>query len=123
MGCSDCERGDPNRATGFSKRTAREEWCHPLIPVIIGLEMLVNQKLDELAKCAPEASAKSKELVRAAYRYPGGVAQAKTIKDVFEWMMVPSDEARYGTEQFRAGKEGNRLGCVCGSEGCGEGEA
>jgi hypothetical protein len=68
------------------------------------LEALVDWKLDELAKCAPEASAKSKELVRAAYRFPGAVEQAKTIKDVFEWMMVPSDEARFGTEQFRAGR-------------------
>ena len=77
---------------------------HGVAEDALGLERLVNRKLDELAKCAPEASAKSKDLVRAAYRYPGGVEQAKTIKDVFEWMMVPSAEARYGTEQFRAGK-------------------
>lgn len=69
-----------------------------------GLEALVDRKLDELAKCAPQALARSKELVRAAYRFPGGLEQAKTIKDVFEWMMVPSDEARFGTEQFRAGR-------------------
>lgn len=77
---------------------------HGLADDSAGLDILVDRKLAELAKCAPVASGKSKELVRAAYRYPGGVEQAKTIKDVFEWMMVPCDEARYGTEQFRAGK-------------------
>ena len=69
-----------------------------------GLEQLVDQKIAELAKCAPAASAKSKDLVRAAYRYPGEPEQAKIIKDIFEWMMVPSEEAKFGTEQFRAGK-------------------
>ena len=77
---------------------------HGIAKDTAGLESLVDQKLSELAKCAPEASAKSKELVRAAYRNPGGIEQAKTIKDVFEWMMVPSDEAKHGAEQFRAGK-------------------
>ena len=42
-------------------------------------------------------------MVRAAYRDPGGIEQAKTIRDVYDWMMVPSDEAKHGTEQFRAG--------------------
>lgn len=76
---------------------------HGIADDATGLGKLVDQKLAELAKCAPVASAKSKELVRAAYHDPGGVEQAKTISDVFEWMMVPSDEARHGTEQFRAG--------------------
>ena len=77
---------------------------HGIADDAAGLENLLDQKLAELAKCAPAASAKSKELVRAAYRYPGGAEQAKTVKEVFEWMMAPSEEARYGTEQFRAGK-------------------
>ena len=76
---------------------------HGIAENIQGLEDLINRKLEGLRRCAPEASAKSKDLVRAAYKHPGGVEQAQTIKDVFEWMMVPSPEARYGTEQFRAG--------------------
>ena len=76
---------------------------HGIAKDAAGLEALLDQKLDVLKSSAPAASAKSKQLVRAAYRYPGEAEQAKTIKDVFEWMMVPSDEARYGTEQFRAG--------------------
>ena len=68
-----------------------------------GLEALVDRYLRELKKCAPEASAKSKELLRAAYMHAGGVQQAATIRDVFDGMMRPSDEAKHGTEQFRAG--------------------
>ena len=67
------------------------------------LDTLVDQKLGQLRKGAPEASAKSKELIRAAYKDPGGTQQAKIIRDVYDWMMKPCDEARYGTEQFRAG--------------------
>ena len=77
---------------------------HGIADDAAGLEFLLDQNVAELAKCAPAASAKSKDLVRAAYQYPGGKQQAKTIKEVFEWMMVPSEEARYGTEHFRAGK-------------------
>lgn len=75
---------------------------HGIAENTVGLENLVDRKIEELAKCAPQASARSKELVRAAYRFPGGVEQADTIRDIFEWMMVPSDEARYGTDHFRA---------------------
>jgi hydroxymethylglutaryl-CoA lyase len=68
-----------------------------------GLEALLDGYLNQLKKCAPAASAKSKELLRAAYMHAGGVQQAATIRDVYDWMIRPSDEAKYGTEQFRAG--------------------
>ena len=68
-----------------------------------GLGALLDNYLQQLKKCAPVASAKSKELIRAAYMYAGGVQQAATIKEVYDWMMTPSDEAKHGTEQFRAG--------------------
>jgi hydroxymethylglutaryl-CoA lyase len=76
---------------------------HGIAENIQDLEDLINRKLEDLRRCAPDASAKSKDLVRAAYQYPGGVEQAQTIKDVFDRMILPSPEARYGTEQFRAG--------------------
>lgn len=76
---------------------------HGIANTAKSLEDLVNIKLEELRTSAPAASAKSKDLVRAAYRNPGGDEQVKTIKNIFEWMMVPSPEASYGTEQFRAG--------------------
>jgi hydroxymethylglutaryl-CoA lyase len=76
---------------------------HGIAEDAAGLEGLVDRKIEELARSAPQASAKSKELMRAAYRFPGGMEQAETVKGVFEWMME-SDEAKFATEEFRAGR-------------------
>ncbi len=77
---------------------------HGIAKDAAGLETLLEDYLTQLKKAAPQASAKSKDLIRAAYEHAGAPKQAGIIKDVFEWMMQPPDEARYGTEQFRAGK-------------------
>ncbi|OQV08556.1 hypothetical protein CLAIMM_12809 [Cladophialophora immunda] len=71
------------------------------------LDQLLQQYLDKyLNHAAPQASARTKELVAAAWRYAGDERQAKVIKDVFEWMIAPSEEAQIGTDAFRAGKNG-----------------
>jgi hydroxymethylglutaryl-CoA lyase len=70
------------------------------------LEELLSQYTNQyLRHAAPEASAKTKELVAAAWRYSGDATQDKIIKDVFEWMIAPCDEARVGTANFQAGNK------------------
>jgi hydroxymethylglutaryl-CoA lyase len=68
-------------------------------------ELLDNYIKRYLRYSAPEASAKTKDLVLAAWRYTGDAKQDAIIKDVFQWMIAPSDEARIGTSMFRAGKK------------------
>ncbi|KIX97084.1 uncharacterized protein Z520_07198 [Fonsecaea multimorphosa CBS 102226] len=70
------------------------------------LDQLLQQYCDKfLHRAAPQASARTKELVSAAWRYAGDERQDKVIKDVFEWMIAPSKEAQIGTDAFRAGKK------------------
>ncbi|OAL34337.1 hypothetical protein AYO20_06390 [Fonsecaea nubica] len=72
----------------------------------IDLDRLLQDYLDKyLRHAAPQASARTKELVAAAWRYTGDERQDKVIKDVFEWMIAPSEEAQIGTKAFRAGKK------------------
>lgn len=70
------------------------------------LEDLLHHYINRYLKySAPAASARTKELVSAAWRYSGDARQDNIIKDVFEWMIAPCDEARVGTSMFRAGNK------------------
>lgn len=70
------------------------------------LDGLLQHYLDKyLRHAAPQASARTKDLAAAAWRYSGDERQDKVIKDVFGWMIAPSDEARLGTDAFRAGRK------------------
>jgi hydroxymethylglutaryl-CoA lyase len=70
------------------------------------LDELLDGYLESyLRHAGPRASTRAKELVAAAWHHTGGGQQDEVIKDVFEWMIAPSDEARIGTEAFRAGKK------------------
>lgn len=70
------------------------------------LEYLLHDYIQRYSKfSAPEASSKTKELVSAAWRHTGGAEQDTTIKNVFEWMLTPSPEARVGTIMFRRGEK------------------
>lgn len=62
------------------------------------LETLLETYLDILSKSAPRASKLCKDLVNAV-----GDKQQYAIKKVFDEMMGPSQEAKYGVEQFRLG--------------------
>lgn len=70
------------------------------------LDDLINNYIHRyLRYSAPEASARTKDLVSASWRYAGDAKQDKIIKDVFQWMIAPSNEAEMGTSMFRVGKK------------------
>lgn len=60
--------------------------------------------LKRLKRCAPRASALSKDLVRASQNLAGGKSQAESIKEAFEEMMAPGGESEFGLRQFQMGR-------------------
>lgn len=63
------------------------------------LQLLTDAYLDRIQHSAPRASTLCKLLARVS----GDDSQSSIIKSVFQEMMLPSEEARYGVEQFRLG--------------------
>lgn len=62
---------------------------------------MTNEYLAGLRHCAPRSAAACKELVRMAWKDPGGEEQTAYVKKVFEEMMLPGSEGEYGMAQFR----------------------
>jgi len=69
------------------------------------LDSMVESYLDKLARSAPQAAAKCKELTRVASTAPGSSQQDELIRQTFSYMMSPGSEGEHGIGQF---KEGNR---------------
>lgn len=69
------------------------------------LDSMVESYIDKLARCAPQAIANSKELMRVAFSAPGSSQQDELIRQTFDGMLSPGSEGEYGIQQF---KEGNR---------------
>ena len=65
------------------------------------LEWMLEEKLDQLSICAPRSAAACKELTRLAWTDAGGREQDAKIKSVFDGMMKPGSEGKFGIEQFQ----------------------
>lgn len=65
------------------------------------LDVLVEEYLDKLDRCAPKSAAKCKELVRLAWMNPGGRQQDEFVEQTFDTMMVPGSEGDFGIKQFQ----------------------
>lgn len=65
------------------------------------LKAKVEEYLDRLAPCAPQAAVTCKELVRLAFTGPGSSQQSTFIQQTFENMLAPGSEGRFGIEQFQ----------------------
>ncbi|KIV90378.1 hypothetical protein PV10_07687 [Exophiala mesophila] len=78
---------------------------HVLAKDASDLDNQLDAYLVSLRKAAPGASAFVKKLVNAAWQNPGGIEQKKTIKHVFETMMLPGTESEIGLGAWRNGKK------------------
>ncbi|KAK7897473.1 hypothetical protein LTR67_005362 [Exophiala xenobiotica] len=65
------------------------------------LELMVEEYLNKLTHCAPQAGATCKELVRLAFTSPGSPRQASFIRQTFDNMLAPGSEGGYGIQQFQ----------------------
>ncbi|KAI1018018.1 hypothetical protein LB504_003803 [Fusarium proliferatum] len=65
------------------------------------LTTLLDNYLDQLAKCAPRSAAINKELTRMAWLSPDSEKQASLVKKTFANMMVPGSEGEHGIGQFQ----------------------
>lgn len=65
------------------------------------LTTLVEEYLDRLERCAPRSAAVCKDLIRQAWRNPGGQQQDEFIEQTFDRMMVPGSEGAHGISQFQ----------------------
>ncbi|KAJ4983156.1 3-hydroxymethyl-3-methylglutaryl-CoA lyase [Stagonosporopsis vannaccii] len=68
------------------------------------LSAAADALLQNLKRCAPKASALSKNLIRAGQKQEGGKTQAEIIKQAFEEMMEPGGESEFGLREFQAGR-------------------
>ncbi len=66
------------------------------------LDVMVDEYLDRLERCAPRSAATCKELIRLAWTDPGGQQQDKFIEQTFDKMMVPGSEGDFGIKQFQS---------------------
>ena len=74
---------------------------HHLLDDSKTLDQHLEKYLDQLDRCAPESAAKCKELVRLAWKNPGGIKQDDFIEKTFENMMIPGSEGDFGIKQFQ----------------------
>ncbi|KAI1630520.1 hydroxymethylglutaryl-lyase [Exophiala viscosa] len=65
------------------------------------LNLMVEEYLDDLAHCAPQAAATCKELVRLAFKGPDSREQNAFVQHTFENMLAPDSEGQYGIQQFQ----------------------
>ena len=65
------------------------------------LDIMVDEYLDRLERCAPRSAATCKELIRLAWTSPGGQQQDRFIEQTFDKMMVPGSEGDFGIKQFQ----------------------
>jgi hydroxymethylglutaryl-CoA lyase len=66
-----------------------------------GLEKLLDETLDRLSYCAPQAAATCKQLLHLAWADAGGQRQDDLIEKTFERMMLPGSEGEFGIQQFQ----------------------
>lgn len=74
---------------------------HQLIDDSDQLGNRLDDYLDKLDRCAPQSAAACKELVRLAWKDPGGVKQDAFIEKTFDGMMQPGSEGEFGIKQFQ----------------------
>ena len=65
------------------------------------LDIMVEEYLDRLERCAPRSAATCKELIRLAWTNPGGQQQDRYIEQTFDKMMVSGSEGDFGIKQFQ----------------------
>lgn len=65
------------------------------------LNILLDEYLDLLERCAPRSAAVNKELTRVGWSSPESEVQAKLIKKTFGEMMIPGSEGEHGIKQFQ----------------------
>ena len=65
------------------------------------LDTLVEEYLDQLKYCAPEAAATCKQLVRNSFTGPGSQNQDSFIRKTFDKMLAAGSEGQYGIKKFQ----------------------
>ena len=74
---------------------------HSVAPDAAALDVAVNNYLTALAKSAPGAAAKCKELVRLSWLDADGPQHEAAIEECFSTMMEPGSEGEYGISQLQ----------------------
>jgi hydroxymethylglutaryl-CoA lyase len=84
-----------------SKELQRIGAVHGIADDAKSLDMLLDEYLDKLDRCAPRSVTVCKQLVDSAWRFPGGSRQDLFIHRTFQDMMLPGSEGEFGITQFR----------------------
>jgi hydroxymethylglutaryl-CoA lyase len=74
---------------------------HSIAPDAAALDIAVDDYLTALAKSAPGAAAKCKELVRLSWLDADGPQHEAAIEECFSTMMEPGSEGEYGISQLQ----------------------
>jgi hydroxymethylglutaryl-CoA lyase len=74
---------------------------HLVAPDAAALDIAVDDYLTGLAKSAPGAAAKCKQLVRLSWLYADGPQHESAIEECFSTMMEPGSEGEYGISQLQ----------------------
>lgn len=74
---------------------------HSIAPNTAALDIAVNEYLTSLAKSAPGAAAKCKELVRLSWLDADGPKHEAAIEGCFSTMMEPGSEGEYGISKLQ----------------------
>jgi hydroxymethylglutaryl-CoA lyase len=74
---------------------------HLIAPDTAALNTNVDDYLIGLAKCAPGAAAKCKQLVRLSWLDADGPQHESAIEEFFSTMMEPGSEGEYGISQLQ----------------------
>lgn len=74
---------------------------HSIAPSAAALGIAVDDYLNSLAKSAPGAAAKCKELVRLSWLDADGPKHESAIEECFSTMMEPGSEGEYGISKLQ----------------------